>query len=126
MAKAKEQYDATKGLVIDVAEGQCLCGCGADISKGRRFRQGHDARLRGMLGRAFTAKVPVTVNGKRSTAASQLKAHSFPEPPAPKAKAEKKAEPKAKSTKKSAKPKQPKVEAETPEPEAEAGDEAVA
>jgi hypothetical protein len=98
MAKAKEQYDGTKGLVLTVREGQCACGCGADVAKGRKYRQGHDARLRGMLGRAFLAGVPVTLNGKRGTAAAQLKAHGFPEPPKPKAKAAKpKAKPKAKA-----------------------------
>lgn len=109
MAKQREQYDGAKGLVLTVREGQCLCGCGADVAKGRRFRQGHDARLRGMLGRAHTAGVPVTVNGKRHTAASQLKAHNFPMPPAPKPKAAKpKATAKAKTTKttkRTAKPK---------------------
>jgi hypothetical protein len=73
---------ATKGGVLAIAfeDGQCLEGCGEATAKGRKFKQGHDARLRGMLGRASLAGIPVTVNGKSTTADAQLKAHGFPIP----------------------------------------------
>ena len=26
--------------------GRCVCGCGSEVQPGRRFKQGHDARMR--------------------------------------------------------------------------------
>jgi hypothetical protein len=86
MAKANGKSDgAAAPLVIDRAAGTCLCGCGEQTAPKRRYRQGHDARLRGLLGRAHTAGAPVLVNGKRRTARALLVAGGFPMPPAPKA-----------------------------------------
>jgi hypothetical protein len=66
---------------IKVPEGTCADGCGQEVSKGRRFRQGHDARLRGILGKAYKAGETVSYNGKSSTAEAALKQHGFPIPP---------------------------------------------
>jgi hypothetical protein len=78
---------AEQPLTIKVAEGTCADGCGAEVTKGRRFRQGHDASLRGALGRAYKAGIDVVYNGKRSSAEAALKEHGFPIPPATKTKA---------------------------------------
>jgi transcription antitermination factor NusG len=46
-------------LVQDV--GACACGCMAQASKGRQFKQGHDARLKGILIRAHLTDTPVAI-----------------------------------------------------------------
>jgi hypothetical protein len=71
-------------LTIKVAEGTCGDGCGQPVAKGRTFKQGHDAKLRGILGRAYKAGQTVAYNGKTSSAEAALKQHGFPIPPAPK------------------------------------------
>jgi len=91
MATKTEQYrDGV--LTITVPEGTCECGCGQEAK--RRFAQGHDARLRGILGRAYKAgvKVKVVQDGKTETFAADklMGLHSFPLPPASKPKAAKK------------------------------------
>lgn len=54
-----------RGVILVTPEGKCLDGCGAEIGKGKRFVQGHDARLKGILIRAHLAGAPVTTwNGK--------------------------------------------------------------
>jgi len=83
---------------IKVAEGTCGDGCGAEVSKGRRFRQGHDARLRGILGKAYKAGDTVNFNGKTSTAEAALKEHGFPIPPATKPRKPRTAKPTTKKT----------------------------
>ncbi len=52
------------GVLLKIAEGECACGCGETLKHaGRRFRQGHDARLRGILTRAHLTGNPVTLVG---------------------------------------------------------------
>ncbi len=82
-------------IVINAAEGLCGCGCGCGerVASGRRFRQGHDARLRGKLAQAARDGNPVAIqDGESKTtkpAAEWLRLHNWPipEPKAPKAKA---------------------------------------
>jgi hypothetical protein len=40
----------------------CTCGCGMTVNKGRKFRQGHDAKLKGALIEAHLAGVEVTID----------------------------------------------------------------
>ena len=56
-----------KAVEITIADGMCACGCGELVT--RTFRQGHDQRLKGILGRAHRAGDPVRVvaNGQRTT-----------------------------------------------------------
>jgi len=42
-------------LHLVIEEGQCQCGCELQSNKGKRFRQGHDAKLKGKLIRAYLA-----------------------------------------------------------------------
>ena len=70
-------------IEIVVEEGACGCGCGTPVK--RTYAQGHDARLRGILVKAFKAgdKVAVTPpDGKRKvhTAEALLSEHGFPIP----------------------------------------------
>lgn len=53
--------DGFDGLFLIVEEGQCGCGCTEAVSKGKRFRMGHDARLKGKLIRAGRAGIEVHV-----------------------------------------------------------------
>jgi hypothetical protein len=46
-------------LVIRVGPGFCACGCLERVTEGRAFRPGHDARLKGQLGRAGRTLTPV-------------------------------------------------------------------
>jgi hypothetical protein len=73
-----------KAVEITVHEGTCCCGCGEPVSKGRSFRQGHDARLKGILGRAHRGGIPVRIvaDGSRETqtAAALLEAWGWPVP----------------------------------------------
>jgi hypothetical protein len=85
-------------ITIKAPEGSCGCGCGAEVSKGRTFRQGHDARLRGILGKAYKAGETVVYNGKSSTAEAALKQHGFPIPPPAKPRKPRKAKTTAKRT----------------------------
>lgn len=39
----------------------CQCGCRLEVMKGRAFRQGHDARLKGILIRAYLHNQEVTI-----------------------------------------------------------------
>jgi hypothetical protein len=48
-------------VVLVVGEGDCKCGCGDKTARPTsNFRPGHDAKLRGKLGRAHAAGVNVT------------------------------------------------------------------
>lgn len=67
-------------LTIKNSETTCLEGCGQEVNKGRKFKQGHDARLRSVLYKAFRADEQVSVNGKTMTAAAAIKHFDFPEP----------------------------------------------
>lgn len=73
-----------KAIEIVVADGTCGCGCGEQVAKHRTYRQGHDARLRGILGRAHREGIPVrtVINGTRETTTglAQLKARGWPVP----------------------------------------------
>lgn len=75
-------------VTIKNSETTCLEGCGEDVAKGRKFKQGHDARLRSVLYKAKRAGEDVSINGKKMTADAAIKHFGFPEP------AEKKARPK--------------------------------
>lgn len=48
-------------LTSKTGERLCRCGCGTPVAAKRSFRQGHDAKLKGILGRALLNGVPVTV-----------------------------------------------------------------
>ena len=91
-------------LAIKFGEGQCQEGCGGEVAKGRRFLQGHDARLKGQLYAAIRAGETVTVNGKSTDPAAVVKSQGWPAPVAKaprKARAKKstaKAKPAAKRT----------------------------
>lgn len=39
----------TEVTVANLGHGLCQCGCGEPLEKGRRFRQGHDARFAGRI-----------------------------------------------------------------------------
>jgi hypothetical protein len=73
-----------KAIEIVVKSGTCGCGCGEPVAKGRSFRQGHDAGLKGVLGRAHKDATPVRIvtNGDRrtTTANAQLAARGWPVP----------------------------------------------
>lgn len=93
---AKAEMNVVGDVVqIEVAEGTCGDGCGAPV-KGK-YKQGHDARLRSVLGQAHRAGLKVSVNGKTQTAEAILRSHGMPIPVA-KPKAEPKPKPAAKST----------------------------
>jgi hypothetical protein len=81
-------------VVITTTDSTCGCGCGAETAKGRRYKQGHDAKLRGILARAARAGQPVRVNGETKPAAEWLEGHGWPAPvrDAPKPRATKQAE----------------------------------
>jgi hypothetical protein len=44
--KSKRNRRKPKSALAQMGEGKCGCGCGAEVTKGRRFKQGHDMRLR--------------------------------------------------------------------------------
>lgn len=46
-------------VVVDLTTGHCACDCGGEVT--RRFRAGHDARLKSALRRAAAASQPVKV-----------------------------------------------------------------
>jgi hypothetical protein len=78
-------------VVIKFTETTCNEGCGEEVNKGRRFKQGHDARLRSVLYKAQRAGDQVNVNGKKMSADEAIAQFEFP-PPAekkPRAKKEK-------------------------------------
>jgi hypothetical protein len=82
---------ATNGeVVIEIPEGTCGDGCGQEVAKGRRYRQGHDAKLRGKLANAARQgqQVAIVRNGTRTTkaAADWLTGHGWPVPPPKEAK----------------------------------------
>lgn len=53
MAARKGKTEAD--VVITFAEGTCQDGCGAELNKGRSFKQGHDAKLHSVLAAALKA-----------------------------------------------------------------------
>jgi hypothetical protein len=90
-------------VTIKAPEGTCGCGCGAETAKGRSYKQGHDARLRSILGKAYKAGDDVSYNGKVTSAEVALKAHGFPIPPAAKPRAKRTASKKTAAKKTAAK-----------------------
>jgi hypothetical protein len=88
---AARKTTRSRAVVLKVEDGRCGCGCGAEVA--RTFKQGHDARLKGILGRAHKGGQQVTIvsNGTRTSTGAQelLEARGWPVPavPAPKAKA---------------------------------------
>lgn len=89
---------ASETLTIRFAEGQCEEGCGEETAKGRRFKQGHDARLRSKLYGAARSDSPVVVNGNKTTAAAAIEAHGWPQPAERKPRKAKATEAKAEAT----------------------------
>jgi hypothetical protein len=49
----------TTVILARTADDRCNCGCDQVASKGRQFKQGHDARLKGILIRAHLTGTPV-------------------------------------------------------------------
>ena len=82
-------------LTIQFEEGQCQEGCGEAVAKGRRFLQGHDARLKSKLYAAVRADESVKVNGKSVSPASVITGYGWPQPAPKRAR---KAKPKAEKT----------------------------
>lgn len=76
-------------LTIKNSETTCLEGCGEEVNKGRKFKQGHDARLRSVLYKAQRAGEDVSVNGKKMTADAAIALFDFPAPAVKKAKPKK-------------------------------------
>lgn len=110
-AKALQKGGAEM-LTIKFDETTCREGCGQTVSKGKSFKQGHDARLRSNLYKASRADEQVTVNGKKLTASAAIKQFGFPEPAVRKPRVRKpKAESKAPAKKATAKkaPAKPKL-----------------
>lgn len=64
-AVTRPALDDAASPVVDLTLGRCACGCGEQVA--RRFRQGHDARLRGVLLTAHRtdAAVQVVQGGER-------------------------------------------------------------
>ena len=72
--------DGNEGVVLIVGEGECPDGCGGKPNgKNRVFRQGHDARLKGILIRAGATGNSVTTvtNGKATTETAATIAKRF-------------------------------------------------
>lgn len=73
-------------LVLVSSETTCQCGCGDSRDPKRSFRPGHDARLKGSLGRALATNTKVTFiktekgtqpDSKTVTAAGAIKAFGW-------------------------------------------------
>lgn len=81
--KAKDEIE------LVVAEGTCGDGCGQEVAKGRSFKQGHDAKLKGILGRAHKAgqSVAIVSDGARTSSSAEalLVSRGWPIPVVPKA-----------------------------------------
>ena len=87
---------------ITVEAGHCGCGCGEEVAKKASFKQGHDAKLRSMFGKAHKAKVEeftitrVDAEGVETTEvkspAEFLTEHEWPVPEIPKSKQQKEEE----------------------------------
>jgi hypothetical protein len=82
-------------LTIQFNEGQCQEGCGEATAKGRRFLQGHDARLKSKLYAAVRADESVKVNGKTVKPSDVITGYGWPQPAPKRAR---KAKPKADKT----------------------------
>jgi hypothetical protein len=87
-------------LVIETGAGLCGCGCKEAPRRSKStFVQGHDARLRGILGRNAAVEVGIVSDGVMVTAtgAAHLDNRGWPQPPAKKSKTSKpKAQPEPK------------------------------
>lgn len=73
--QARKQFDGISDtVVLIVGEGECPDGCGAKPQgKNRTFRQGHDARLKGILIRAgATSRNVTTITGDVQTTETPL------------------------------------------------------
>lgn len=67
-------------IAIKYNDGQCQEGCGKQTAKGRRFVQGHDARLKSVLYTAVREDKSVTVNGKTAKASDVIASYGWPQP----------------------------------------------
>lgn len=86
-------------ISISYTDATCQDGCGAETAKGRRFKQGHDARLKSQLFKAIrSGDGALKVNGKATTAEAVLKANGWPQPAPKKAKPKRPASKTAKRT----------------------------
>jgi hypothetical protein len=56
---ASRSKATTESVTVVLAPGLCACGCGEQVA--RRFRPGHDARLKGQLVRAARSATRVKV-----------------------------------------------------------------
>lgn len=94
----RKATDKTGPILVLTGKGDsrlCRCGCGHAVAPKRNFRQGHDAKLKGILVRAHNANSPVTVevDGKAHTrtpaavAAAYLNGYTLGDTPASKRKA---------------------------------------
>src|SRR6476661_7368375 len=72
IVKIEQAATTTKREPTSIETHPCLCGCGTQVT--RRFAQGHDARLHGVLVRAFRAGERVEIGGKSSSTKAGLKA----------------------------------------------------
>lgn len=54
---------AEGGIFLNIEAGMCGCGCEQAVAAGREFRQGHDARLKGKLIRAYLTGNSVHIVG---------------------------------------------------------------
>lgn len=67
-------------LTIKNTDTTCAEGCGQEVNKGRKFKQGHDATLRSILYKASRAGEQVSVNGKTQSADAAIAHFGFPAP----------------------------------------------
>jgi hypothetical protein len=67
-------------IAIKYNDGQCQEGCGKQTAKGRRFVQGHDARLRSVLYGAVREDKSLTVNGKSVKPSDHITSYGWPQP----------------------------------------------
>jgi hypothetical protein len=68
-------------LQIVFAENTCQEGCGEPVGKGRRFKQGHDARLKSVLYKAIRdEETALEYNGERTAPAALITKLGWPQP----------------------------------------------
>lgn len=67
-------------IAIKFGDGQCQEGCGKQTAKGRRFVQGHDARLKSVLYTAVREDKSLTVNGKNVKPSDHIDSYGWGQP----------------------------------------------
>ncbi len=63
--------------VLTTNPGTCGCGCGQPVAAKRKFRQGHDAKLKSALIRAALDGSTVEADGRTTDALTFADAHGF-------------------------------------------------